>query len=51
MSPCRSHEFFALWFQRIFFYYESMEANDLRYGQFGPKGEVLHRGPLNIATY
>ena len=40
-SPYGFKEFF-------FFYYESMEANDLRYGQFGPKGEVLHRGPLNI---
>ena len=27
-----------------------MGANDLGYGQFGPKRQGLHRGPLNIAT-
>ena len=52
MSQCHSPEFFASWFQRNYIYYESMGANDLGYdGQFGPKGQGLHRGPLNIATY
>ena len=39
MSPCRSPEFFASRFQRNSFYYESMGANDMGYGQFGPKGQ------------
>ena len=51
MSTCPSPEFFGSWFQRDSFYYESMGANDPGYGQFGPKGQGLHRGPFNIATY
>ena len=50
MSQCCSPEFFASWFQRNSFY-ESMGANDLGYGQFGPEGQCFHRGPFNIATY
>ena len=38
-------------FREICFYYESMGANDLEYGLFGPNGHDLHRGPLNMATY